>query len=57
MKRELQSTQDKIADLEKKNRQQESRQRELETLRAATDRRLDIVTKSNDDLKVRKDGL
>ena len=57
MKRELQSTQDKIADLEKKNRQQESRQRELETLRAATDRRLDIVAKSNDDLQVRKDGL
>ena len=56
MKRELQSTTDKITELEKKNRQQQSRQSELEAARAATERRLDIVGRSVDDLQVRQDA-
>ena len=56
MKRELQSTTDKITELEKRNRQQQSRQSELEAARAATERRLDIVGRSVDDLQVRQDA-
>ena len=50
MERELQSTLDKTKDLEKRGRQQESRQRELDTLKATTDRLLTAKKSQVDDL-------
>ena len=52
MQRELQSTLDKNRDLEKVTRQQESRQRELETLKSTTDRLLKAKNLQVEDLQV-----
>ena len=56
MERELQSTLDKTKDLEKRGRQQESRQRELDTLKATTDRLLTAKKAQVDDLQMKNDA-